>query len=221
MELKNIFNSSEAQGSLGNRFRERRFAFLRDKFSLLPKPLKILDVGGTLSFWVNRGFDKEPGFDITLLNMTQSESQHPNIKFVVGDATNLSQYANHSFDIAFSNSVIEHLFTWEGQVKMANEMMRTGKYYYVQTPNKYFFMEPHYLLPYFQFLPKKTQFLILTKTKLSRMKKWNPERAKNYINEIKLLSKEEMTALFPGSKIFVEHFLGLDKSFSAHNFPDQ
>jgi len=220
MGVKNIFIGSELPNSFGNYFRSRRFKFLQKNFNLLKKPVRILDVGGTLTYWVNRGFDKQPGFEITLLNMKKSESIHENINYIVGDATDLSQFADHSFELVFSNSVIEHLFSWESQVKMAKEAMRVGKYYYVQTPNKYFIIEPHYLLPCFQFLPKKTQLFILTKTKLSRMKKWNPERAKDYVDEIRLLSKKEMKKLFPGCKVYIERVFGLAKSFSTHNFPD-
>ena len=75
----------------------------------------------------------------------------------------------------------------ENQVKMANEIMRVGKKYFVQTPNKYFFIEPHYLLPFFNFCPDKIKYFILTKTKLSRLRKWDHDFAKQYIEEIRLL----------------------------------
>ncbi len=221
MNVKNIFIGSELPNSFGNKFRAKRFKFLQKKFESFPAPVKILDVGGTLNYWVNRGFDKQPGFEITLLNMKKSESDHANIKYIVGDATDLSQFNDNSFDIVFSNSVIEHLYTKENQIKMAKEAMRVGKFYYVQTPNKYFIIEPHYLLPFFQFLPNKLQYLILTKTKFSRMKKWNPERAQNYIDEIRLLSKAEMLALFPSCNLYIEKVFGFAKSYSAHNFPEK
>ena len=101
---------------------------------------------------------------------------------------------------------------------MAKETQRVGKYYFIQTPNKHFIIEPHFLLPFFQFLPKNLQYYILTKTKLSRGKKWNKKFAKNYINEIRLLSLNEMKELYPHSKFDFEKFIGLTKSFTAHNF---
>ena len=93
-----------------------------------------------------------------------------------------------------------------------------GKYHYVQTPNKHFVIEPHYLLPFFQFLPKKIRCFILTKTKLSQFRKWTDQAAEQYIKEIVLLSKEDIQELFSSSKIWKERFAGMTKSFVAHNF---
>ncbi len=100
---------------------------------------------------------------------------------------------------------------------MANEICRVGNYHFVQTPNKYFIIEPHYLLPYFQFLPKNLQYFILTKSKLSRNMKWKEKAAKQYVEEIRLISRKEYKELFPSSKIWKEKFMGLSKSFIAHN----
>jgi predicted SAM-dependent methyltransferase len=137
---------------------------------------------------------------------------------MVGDATNLSLCADKSFDVVFSNSVIEHLYTKSNQEKMANEIRRVGKYYFVQTPNKYFIIEPHYLLPGFQFLHPRIKYFLLTKTPLSRGKFWDKQFAQQYIDEIRLLDKSEMVALFPNGLIYKEMFGGLVKSFTAHNF---
>jgi hypothetical protein len=79
-------------------------------------------------------------------------------------------------------------------------------------------MEPHYVLPFFQYLPRKIQLSILLKTPLSRGRKWDKEFATQYVDEIRLLSYSEMKALFPSSSIYKEDFLGMSKSFTAHNF---
>jgi len=216
-KIKTIFSDSTNTDSIGNKFRQKRMIFFKEIINRLPKPLHILDVGGYEIFWENIGFQNSGEVKIVLLNLTKEETKSRNIKSVIGDATDLSVYKKNSFDIVFSNSVIEHLYTSENQKKMADEVMRVGKYHFIQTPNKYFFIEPHYILPYFQFVPKTFKYFILTKTKFSRMRYWEKDVAEQYIEEIRLLSLNKMKKLFPKSQIRKEKFLGMNKSFIAHN----
>ena len=192
--------------------------FFLKKINKLHKPITILDVGGKINFWENRSLAGNLDYKITIINIEKETSKYSNINYEIGDATDLSQFNNKSFDVVHSNSVIEHLYNFENQKKMASEIMRVGQKYIVQTPNKNFFLEPHYLLPFFQFMPDKLKYLILTKTKLSRLKRWDKNFSKQYINEIRLLSLKELKVLFPNSKIYFEKFLGMNKSFTMHNF---
>ena len=105
----------------------------------MQKPISILDVGGKINFWENRGLAGNNDYKITVLNIEKEKSNYSNINCLIGDATNLNQFKNKSFDIVHSNSVIEHLYNFENQKKMASEIMRVGQKYIVQTPNKYFF----------------------------------------------------------------------------------
>ena len=218
MKLSDIFKISEEKDSLGNKFRNERFKYFLKKINSIKKPIKILDLGGKINYWENRGLASNNNFKITILNLELEISNHQNIKYVLGNATELSIFEDNSFDIVHSNSVIEHLYNFENQKKMALEAQRFGIKHIIQTPNKYFFIEPHYLLPFFQYLPKYFQFKILTKTKISRLKKWDEEFAKQYIEEIRLLSVLEFKKIFPNSKIYFEKFFGMNKSFTAHNF---
>jgi hypothetical protein len=218
LNFKSIFDISENKDSLGNKFREKRFSFFLEKMNTMQKPVTILDVGGKINFWENRGLAGNLNYTITIINIKKENSKYSNINFEIGDATNLSQFNDKSYDVVHSNSVIEHLYNFENQKKMASEIIRVGQKHIVQTPNKYFFIEPHYLLPFLQFTPDKLKFLLLTKTKLSRLKKWNKKFASQYIEEIRLLSLKEMKVLFPNSKIYFEKFLGMNKSFTMHNF---
>ena len=218
MNFKQIFDLSEDKKSLGNRFRAKRFDFFLKKIQKLDKPLRILDLGGKVNFWENRGIAGNNDYQITLLNIEIEKSEYSNIKSNIGSATDLSEFKDHSIDLVHSNSVIEHLHNFENQKKMAQEAIRVGKKHIIQTPNKYFFIEPHYLLPFFGYLPKSVKYWILTKTKLSRLKKWDEKFAKQYIQEIRLISEKKMKILFPTSKIYFERFLGMNKSFTTHNF---
>ena len=217
MILKKILQDSKQKGSIGNKFRNKRFKYFEKLISKLPNPINILDVGGTEDFWVNRNYHKKEHIKITLLNLKTITTNHNNIRSIIGDATDLSLFKKNHFDVVFSNSVIEHLYNFKNQQKMSQEVQRVGKYHFIQTPNKNFLIEPHFLLPLFQFLPQSLQYSLLTKTKLSRGKKWDKKFAKEYIEEIRLLSLKEMKFLFPNSQNKNERFLGMKKSYTLHN----
>jgi hypothetical protein len=60
----------------------------------------------------------------------------------------MPQYRDKEFDIAFSNSVIEHVGNDLRIRQMADEVRRVGRNY-LQTPNYYFPLEPHFFFPFF------------------------------------------------------------------------
>ena len=218
--LFNFLASSDNPNSLGYKFRIKRLQEFEkmffSRFSGLEK-IEILDVGGTSYFWKNSALLSHPGLHITLLNLYPVETSHPAIHAVLGDATDMREFEKGSFDLVFSNSVIEHLYTLELQQKMASEILRVGKSYFIQTPNVYFPIEAHYALPFAQYYPKAFLHFILTQTKLSRLKKWSSADASQYQDEIRLLNAQEMKALFPGASLLKEKVLGLTKSITAHN----
>lgn len=220
MDFKALLASSDNPNSLGNRFRKQRFQYFENLLQTNFEgkfPVKILDIGGMVHFWKDQDLLKSGKVEIIMLNLSAEEVQIKGLSSMAGDATDLSQFADGSFDLVFSNSVIEHLYTWENQQKMAKEAVRVGKKYFVQTPNRHFFMEAHYALPFVQYLPKNLTLFLLTKTKLSRGNKWNTKDAQQYLDEIRLLTFSEMKTLFPRAKMYKEKFFGMNKSFSAHN----
>jgi len=219
-KLKRLLATSNDPGSMGSKFRSRRFDFFERIFWEAfgkNKTIRILDIGGTEAFWKGRRLLQNPNVSISLLNLGAEPVSHPSLQSLSGNATDLSCFEDKSFDLVFSNSVIEHLYTFENQQKMAAEVRRVGQKYFVQTPNKYFFVEPHYALPFFQFLPSRFVYFILTETRLSRMQKWEPQHARAYLDEIRLLSLREMKSLFPDGRVYYEKFLGMNKSFTLYN----
>jgi hypothetical protein len=223
MKLVRKVSDHRQEGSLANKLRKKRFALFSSLISTLPRPLKILDVGGTEQFWESMGFHDEGDIEIIILNLEKNPVSRPNFVSAVGDARNLEQFKDNEFDIAFSNSVIEHINTFDGQMLAAKEIMRVGIRYFVQTPNRYFPIEPHFLFPFFQLLPVRLRFLLIRNFKIGWYSGWTdnkpPEsqRAWEIAREIRLLSKRELTRLFPGAKLFRERFLGLNKSFIVYN----
>lgn len=185
------------------------------------KSLKILDVGGTLKYWQTFGFPLA-GHELTLLNISiPVDSINGNIQFIKGDARCMRQLEDQSFDIVFSNSVIEHLYSWKGQNLMAREVKRVGKYYFIQTPNLYFPVEPHYILPYFQFFPLGVKKFLHSHFELTGKKYLRKPLSKNEslrkAREIKLLSKKQLKTLFDDCNLYAEKVLYLSKSFICYS----
>ncbi len=219
---KNSLLNADNSKSLNQKFRKKRFAFFK---SLLGKihsngPIEILDIGGTQSYWESMNFIEGYAVNITLLNLYLAPVKYKNFTSIVGDACDLSNFGDKHFDIVFSNSVIEHLFTHENQIKMANEIRRVGKCFYVQTPNYYFPIEPHWLFPFFQFLPYHAKVFLSKNFNLGNYKKSKTrEAAIRRVNEVQLLTEKEMKTLFPEGMVYREKFLGLTKSVTMYNFP--
>jgi len=207
------------QSSLANKFRLKRFKYFTELIAPLPKPVKILDVGGTENFWLNMGLAGNHDYSITIFNITESDvSEKENMIFVIGDAADLSIFDNKCFDVVFSNSVIEHIPDKANRKKMADEIIRTGKKHFVQTPNYYFPFEPHFLFPFFQFMPQKLKILLLMKFNMGWFKKCSSRNgAIQLLEQNQLLKFNEFRSYFPDSRIIKERFLMMTKSFIALN----
>jgi len=204
------------QRSLAVQFRRRRFAFFQSLLSHLERPVRILDVGGTETYWKMMELNAGDQVFITLLNLTQIDVSFPNVTSIAGDARAIMA-EDASFDVVFSNSVIEHVGTYQDQLQMSKEVRRVGKRYFVQTPNKYFPLEPHFLFPLFQFLPINIRVLLLQNFRLGWFSK-TPDKvkAREIVETIRLLDKREFLSLFPNAQIYEEKIFGMTKSFVAY-----
>jgi len=184
---------------------------------MVPAPgTRILDVGGYPGTW--EGVDIP--IHVTLLNLPKySEPPHTEEKFeyVHGDGRDL-HYPDQSWEIVFSNSVIEHLGDIESQKAFAFEIRRVGKRYWVQTPAKEFFMEPHLLTPFIHWLPRRwIPALLRHFTGWGLLSRPTKEQAMEFWHAVDLrqLNYREFRALFPDGEIIVERFAGMPKSYIA------
>jgi Methyltransferase domain len=209
-----------ATGSYSNSRRTRRFqAFERlvDELSRKQtRPVRILDIGGTNSFWEHRGWTEREDVEIVLVNLEAEARVHANIEPRAGDATDLSDLPDASFDIVFSNSVIEHLQTRERQQAMASEVIRLAPRYWIQTPNFWFPVEPHFLTPAWHWLPVSLRVAML------RRRRWgwrgpcpDPDDAQAYVREIRLMRGRELKRMFPDATLTPERLGPFVKSFVA------
>ncbi|NNF42466.1 MAG: methyltransferase domain-containing protein [Phycisphaerales bacterium] len=205
-------------GSLSNRLRQRRFRLFDSLVESRPRPLRIVDLGGTPQFWVHRGWAGREDVEITTVNLTPEPSRHANIASRSGDATDLRDLPDHAFDVVFSNSVIEHLFTLERQAAMAREIRRLAPAFWVQTPNYWFPIEPHFHVPGWQWMPTGVRRAVIRRRRCG----WrgpcpNPRDADAAVREVRLLTRRELERLFPGATIVAERFGGLAKSWMVHD----
>ena len=172
---------------------------------------RILDLGGQPGIWA---FVDRP-LNITILNLpgitVPTEQTIHTIEYVEGDACNVSQYGEASFDIVFSNSVIEHVGDDLNQERFAKEVHRLARYYWIQTPSKYFPIEAHCGMPFWWFWPKwlRAAFILRWREKTP---KWT-----EMVEGTRVLSKQRMKELFPRSEITTERAIGFVKSYIAHN----
>ncbi len=204
--------------SLAMRLRLKTIAIFKELIRPLPKPLRIVDAGGTELFWERMGFSGDEDMDIVLLNLAEEKTHYQNIKSIAGDARNMHQFRDGEFDIAFSHSVIEHVGEYHDQIQMANEFRRVGKRYFLQTPNFYFPFEPHFFFPFFQFFPLWLKVFMIRRFNLGYHNKiTDKEEAIKTINSIRLLKKKELKELFPDAIIIDNKLFGLTQSYVVHN----
>jgi ubiquinone/menaquinone biosynthesis C-methylase UbiE len=222
MTLAKLIYDNRRSDSIAAKLRAKRLSLFLSLIKSLPTPIRILDIGGTLNFWQTAGFleGRFADIEITLLNLNipKIENSHPSINYAIGDARNMKQFQDNEFDIVFSNSVIEHVGNYEDQAKMANEVLRVGKRYFIQTPNLYFPIEPHFVFPLFQFFPVWFKIWLIMHFNLGWIKKApNKQKARELVTEIRLLSKREFSNLFPKAKLYEEKFFGLTKSLTVYD----
>ena len=204
--------------SLSTVLRGRRFQLFQRLFDSTPKPVRILDVGGTPEFWEMMGFSERTDAEITLLNLVELKRSSRRFTYIVGDARNLGMFSDYQFDVVFSNSVIEHVGGYLDQRKMVDEVKRVGKRYFVQTPNKHFPIEPHFFFPFFQFLPISVRAWLLNHVDLRWHKRMpNYQEAKREVEAVRLLTEDEFMRLFPEAVLYKERLLGLTKSMTAYH----
>lgn len=205
-----------SRNSIAAQMRRRRATLFERLLTPLETPVRVLDVGGTELYWKMIGLTGNDKILISLLNLQTTDISLPNCTSIKGDARHLT-FEDDSFDVVFSNSVIEHVGSHEDQVRMAKEVRRVGKRYFVQTPNKYFPIEPHFLFPFFQFLPFELRVWLLRSFRLGWFPKTSNEAgARQIVQEIRLLDRREFIQLFPDAIIYEEKLLGMTKSFVAY-----
>lgn len=115
------------------------------------------------------------------------EKSFPGVTFVRIPQRSLP-FANREFDIVFCSAVLEHVGSREQQRQFIAEALRVGRNFFFTTPNRYFPLEFHTLLPLIHWLPQSMHQALL---RVMGFGFWaNTEN-------LNLLAPGELAALFP------------------------
>jgi hypothetical protein len=203
-----------------NSFRRRRMAtFLKviDPILARKDEIRILDLGGTIGYWrALKPLLGERKLHLTLVNLGGEARDEDNFAIRPGNACAMPEYADNSFDVVHSNSVIEHVGHWREMRAMAAEVRRLAPTYFLQTPNVWFPVEAHFSLPFIHWLPEQARAVILR----ARKGKYVPvdapyDAAIEMVQRVNLLSARQLRILFPDARLEAERVAGLTKSWIA------
>lgn len=202
------------------------FRFWRQKrmaqFEAIIKPTSnelVLDVGGYPGTWTSRPQSTKRIDCINLHEVDWDSDKAPNYRITtsVGNGCAL-KYDNHSYDILFSNSVIEHVGDWDQQKAFAIEARRVGKKLWIQTPALECPLEPHFLAPFVHWLPVSIRRRVLRWfTPWGWLTRPSQSKVDETIAFTRLLSKRQFEELFPDCVIITERLLLVfPKSYIAY-----
>ncbi len=198
--------------SLSARARARRWDLLLRRFPDLGS-MRVLDLGGMWQMWAAAPVRPKA---LTLLNLAAQDSPEDWIEILAGDACDPpAALRDEHFDLVFSNSVIEHVGGPWRRKAFARVVESHGTHHWIQTPNRWFPIEPHYLFPGFQHLPVEARAAVAMRWPLGHNKTSNPRVALGGVLSSDLISARELRHYFPDSEVAFERVLGLRKSLIA------
>lgn len=195
--------------SLAERLRLRRWELIQAELPELPE-MNVLDLGGTLSWWMRAPV--RPGH-VTVVNLEVNDEDKPWLTAIVGDACQAeSLFPGQSFDLVFSNSLIEHVGGHNARRALARCIRSLAPRYFVQTPYRYFPVEPHWVFPAMQFLPLPVRRSIAPRWPLGHTRGWDTREALDEVMSTELIGATEMRTYFPDGRLRWERVLGIPKS---------
>ena len=211
----------DSSTSLGAQARARRWDLIARRFTDLAD-MSVIDLGGTVEWWQRAPVRPRR---VVVVNLFEpGTSDDADLVPVVGDACAAAAALaeagiEESFDLAFSNSLIEHVGGHAQRLALAEQVHALATYHWVQTPYRYFPVEPHYLFPGMQFLPVRARAEVAAWWPLQHTRPASRTVARSEVQWTELLGISEMRAYFPHSEIVKERLAGLVKSLVAVRAP--
>ena len=197
--------------------RLRRFVEMADAILKRQETCRVIDLGGNRDYWL----DLEPVWagrklSFVLVNLQPERLDDARFEAIQGDCRNMSAFADMSFDIVHSNSLLEHVGRWKDMVATAGEIRRLAPHYFVQTPNYWFPMEPHFRSLFFHLLPEPMRIAKVMRRGLGAFPKAETvDDAARFIEDSNLLDARRFMHLFPDGRLERERVFGLTKSLIA------
>jgi hypothetical protein len=214
------YRSDQSIGFKLRQKRGRRIVDLIERVYEINQKVEMIDVGGTREYWniIPTEYLQRRNVRITIVNLAapshRFDAQDTVFSYVQGDGCHLKEVQANQFDIAHSNSVIEHVGDLNRMTDFALETRRIAASYYVQTPNYFYPIEPHFLVPFFHWLPVPIRLRLAMKFRLGCFPKASDiEEARSFVNLCQLLKKRTLLDLFPDATLYKERLFLLVKSF--------
>jgi hypothetical protein len=212
--LKQLVSDPSHPGSLAHGARLRRWDELRRRFPDLGA-MRVLDLGGTPSAW--RVSPVRPAHVVTV-NLDPGTAHHdePHLTSIVGDACRLPESLRRErFDLVYSNSLMEHIGGHQRRRLFAEAVLAAAPHHWVQTPYRYFPIEPHWVFPGMQWLPFPARVAVSRRWPYGHIERGDRAKAVADVAEVELQSATQMRSYFPASHLWFERFAGLPKSLVA------
>ncbi|MCM0674076.1 class I SAM-dependent methyltransferase [Micromonospora phytophila] len=207
------FHLVDSERSWSARQRRRRADWLAQTFPDLPR-MHVIDLGGRLGTWTRAAVRPAR---VHVVNLEQPPAEIPDwAEADRGDACDLpARIAGRRYDLVFSNSVLEHVGGHERRLRFADTVRSFADRHWVQTPYRYFPIEPHWIAPGMQFLPVRLRTALARRWPLGHKPTRSHEAAIHQVLWTELLDRSQMRHYFPDSRILVERLAGLPKSLIA------
>jgi hypothetical protein len=201
--------------SWASRRKESRMRWLAKTFPDLVE-MSVIDLGGRLRTWQRAPVRPRR---VHVVNLEGPQAEVPEwAVFDQGDACALPTHiARCRYDLVFSNSVIEHVGGHERRLRFAESVHKLAGAHWVQTPYRYFPIEPHWLAPGMQFLPVAARAEVAQFWPLAIWRPASYEEALKRILNVELLDRTQMRYYFPTSIMRCEKLFGITKSLIAYH----
>lgn len=203
----------DSPDSVGARYRARRWNWLLETFPDLSR-MSVIDLGGTAGVWTRAPVRPAA---VRIVNLDKPPDDLPDwLSADCADACELPDgILRGGYDLVISNSVLEHVGGHVRRQRFADAVHRLAERHWVQTPYRYFPIEPHWVCPGMQFLPLAARATLARHWPLVHTPPADRAEALRAALEVELVSRTEMRFYFPGSVIRAERAAGLPKSLIA------